>query len=349
MKEILKKIASALLFAGAAAVTVILTVICIAWFDDGFIYDYGPLIASVLVTVEVIYVLIALVFLLNGSQTVYKFMLTGLLLAALILIVCFVLQVTGFLDKIDSVEALQEFIDSRGSFWAPLIFIALQMLQVFLLPLPGVVTVGAGVLLFGVWETCLYSYIGIVLGSLIGFAIGRVIGYRAAAWLVGRESLDSWLEKVKGKDRRLLTVMFLLPIFPDDILCFVAGLSTMSWKSFIIVQLFARAFSVVLTSLSVGGMVIPYDTWWGILCWLVVGAAIIALFILLYKKGDAIERWFFGLFRPKKKGGTDQNEAGGSADAGGTAEAKEKAKKKGSAARARNIPPPRGARPASEK
>ena len=226
MKEILKKIASALLFAGAAAVTVILTVICIAWFDDGFIYDYGPIIASVLVTVEVVYVLIALVFLLNGSQTVYKFMLTGLLLAALILIVCFVLQVTGFLDKIDSVEALQEFIDSRGSFWAPLIFIALQMLQVFLLPLPGVITVGAGVLLFGVWETCLYSYIGILLGSLIGFAVGRVIGYRAAAWLVGRESLDSWLEKVKGKDRRLLTVMFLLPIFPDDILCFVAGLST---------------------------------------------------------------------------------------------------------------------------
>ena len=349
MKEILKKIASALLFAGAAAVTVILTVICIAWFDDGFIYDYGPIIASVLVTVEVVYVLIALVFLLNGSQTVYKFMLTGLLLAALILIVCFVLQVTGFLDKIDSVEALQEFIDSRGSFWAPLIFIALQMLQVFLLPLPGVITVGAGVLLFGVWETCLYSYIGILLGSLIGFAVGRVIGYRAAAWLVGRESLDSWLEKVKGKDRRLLTVMFLLPIFPDDILCFVAGLSTMSWKSFIIVQLFARAFSVVLTSLSVGGMVIPYDTWWGILCWLVVGAAIIALFILLYKKGDAIERWFFGQFRPKKEGDTDQKAAGGAADAGGTAEANEKAKKKRSAARARNIPPSRGARPASEK
>ena len=76
---------------------------------------------------------------------------------------------------------------------------------------------------------------------------------------------------------------------------------------------------------------------------------IIALFILLYKKGDAIERWFFGLFRPKKEGDTDQKAAGGAADAGGTAEANEKAKKKRSAARARNIPPSRGARPASEK
>ena len=93
--------------------------------------------------------------------------------AALILSICFILQATGFLDRIDSVEDLQALIDSRGSFWAPIIFIVLQMLQVFLLPLPGVLTVGAGVLLFGAWETCLYSYIGIVLGSLIAFAVGN--------------------------------------------------------------------------------------------------------------------------------------------------------------------------------
>lgn len=300
MKEIFQKIASAFLFAGSATVTVVLTVLCLAWFQTGFLHTYAAAIASVMVTVEVIYILAALLFLLNGSQTVYKFMLTGLILAALILSVCFILQATGFLERIDSVEDLQELIDSRGSFWAPIIFIVLQMLQVFLLPLPGVLTVGAGVLLFGAWETCLYSYIGIFLGSLIAFAVGRVIGYRAAAWLVGRESLDKWLLKVKGKDRRLLTVMFILPIFPDDILCFVAGLSTMSWKYFIVTQLIARAISVVATSASVAGMVIPYDTWWGILCWVIVGLAIIALFILFYKKGDAIEKWFFNLFHSKK-------------------------------------------------
>ena len=47
-------------------------------------------------------------------------------------------------------------------------------MQVFLLPLPGVLTVGAGVLLFGAWETCLYSYIGILLGSVVAFAVGRL-------------------------------------------------------------------------------------------------------------------------------------------------------------------------------
>ena len=95
--------------------------------------------------------------------------------------------------------------------------------------------------------------------------------------------------------------MFLLPIFPDDVLCFVAGLSTMSWKFFIVLQLIARSFSVFATSYSLNGSIIPYNTWWGILIWCLIGIAIIALFVLLFKKGDKIEKWFFGLFKKKGK------------------------------------------------
>ena len=337
MKEIFRKIASALLFAGSATLTVVLTVLCLAWFRSGFLHTYAPVIASIAVTVEVIYILAALLFWMKGSQIVYKSMLTGLILAAILLTGCFVFQASGFLVRIDSVEDLRAFIDSRGSFWAPVIFIVLQAMQVFLLPLPGVLTVGAGVLLFGAWETCLYSYIGILLGSVVAFAVGRVVGYRAAAWLVGKESLDKWLQKVKGKDRRLLTVMFILPIFPDDILCFVAGLSTMTWKYFIVMQLISRAISVVLTSLSVAGLVIPYTEWWGILCWILIGIAIVALFILLYKKGDAIEKWFLGLFRSKKDAASDRAAQGGTDEAPaqlGSAVGKKKAPKKRASASA---------------
>ena len=227
-------------------------------------------------------------------------MLTGLVLAALLLLILLVLQLTGLWERIDSVEGLRELIASTGA-WGPIVFILLQALQVFLLPLPGVLTVGAGVLMFGEWQGCIYSYIGILAGSIVAFGIGRVVGYRAAAWLVGKESLDKWLEKIKGQDRRLLTAMFLLPIFPDDVLCFVAGLSTMTWRYFIIMQVISRALSVAFTSFSVGGMTIPYNTWWGILCWIAIGAAIIGIFILIYKKGDKIEAWFLKNFSKKKE------------------------------------------------
>ena len=308
-KATFKKAASGLLAAVSAVLTIVFTVLCMKNFKTGFLYEHAVVITSVAVCVEAICLVAAAVcFFFKRFQTVFKLFLTAFVIAAVLLIALYILQITGIWEKIESIETLREIIDSTG-IWAPLVFIVMQALQVFLLPLPGVLTVGVGVALFGELETCLYSYIGILIGSFIAFWIGRVIGYKAAAWLVGKESLDKWLDKVKGKDRTILTVMFLLPLFPDDILCFVTGLSTMSWRYFIVMQLIARAISVVTTSYSVGGSIIPYTTWWGILIWILIGIAIIALFILLYKKGDKIEKWFFNLFKPKKKRLAEQSAA----------------------------------------
>ena len=262
-------------------------------------YEHGSVITSVAISAEILYAAALLIFCLRKNELIYKFLLTGLILIAIALIGLFILQETGLMEKIDSKESLQALIDSTGA-WGPLAFIVLQALQVFLLPIPGVLTVGAGVLLFGPVKACFYSYIGILLGSLVAFWIGRVIGYKAASWLVGKDTLNQWLEKIKGKDRRLLTAMFLLPVFPDDILCFVAGLSTMSWKYFIIMQLISRGISVSLTSFSVGGLIIPYNTWWGILCWILIGVCILIIFIFIYKKGEKIENWFLSRFRTNK-------------------------------------------------
>lgn len=283
----------------SAAITIVFTVLCMKNFKTGFVFEHATVITSLAVSIEAICVVVAAVCLFKRFETVFKLLLTAFVIAAVILLALYILQITGVWDKIESIETLRKMIDSTG-IWAPLVFILLQALQVFLLPLPGVLTVGVGVALFGELETCLYSYIGILAGSFIAFWIGRVVGYKAAAWLVGKDSLDKWLDKVKGKDRMILTVMFLLPLFPDDILCFVTGLSTMSWRYFIIMQLIARAISVVTTSYSLGGNIIPYTTWWGILIWMLIGIAIIVLFVFLYKRGDKIEKWFFNLFKKKK-------------------------------------------------
>ena len=295
----LKSIAIFLLAIASAVITIIFTVLCMSKFKSGFLFEHATVITSLAVTVEAIGLIAAIVCWCKNWQLVFKLLLTFFVIAAVLLLAVYIFQVTGFWDRIDSIEKLRAIIDSTG-IWAPIVFIFLQAIQVFLLPLPGVLTVGVGVAMFGELETCLYSYIGILLGSFIAFWIGRVIGYKAAAWLVGKDSLDKWLDKVKGKDRMILSAMFVLPLFPDDILCFVSGLSTMTWRYFIIMQMIARAISVVTTSYSVGGSIIPYTTWWGILIWILIGAAIIALFIVLYKKGDKIERWFFNLFKSKK-------------------------------------------------
>lgn len=227
---------------------------------------------------------------------------SGYLLLLFFLVLLFILQKTGFLEIFQSPDRYKEYLESAGG-WMPLLYIVLQYLQVVVLPIPGFVSTVAGVALFGPTKAMLCSLVGIILGSLTAFIIGRKIGYKAVAWMVGKEDLDKWLKKVKGKDNFILTAMFMLPLFPDDMLCFVAGLSSMTWQYFVVMIVFARLIGIAGTCYSVN--FIPFNTWWGILIWAVLIAALVAAFVFLYKNMDAINSWFnkkFKFARRKKAG-----------------------------------------------
>jgi uncharacterized membrane protein YdjX (TVP38/TMEM64 family) len=130
-----------------------------------------------------------------------------------------------------------------------------------------------------------------MLGSLAAFFIGRKLGYKAASWLVGEDDLKKWMKKIKGKDKLILSFMFLFPFFPDDILCFVAGLSTMSGLFFLIMITITRILSIFTITFSLNNSFIPYNTWWGLLLWLIIILLCIYMFYLLYKKGDRIQKY----------------------------------------------------------
>lgn len=300
MNKKTKQWITAVIIFALGIISIVFTILCMRNFNNGVLYKYNTVITSSLVAAEVICMGLCFAFFVTKKEALYKLFLTILGLAAAFLLIIYILQVTGVLEKIDSVEDLRDWIEQTGV-WAPICFIVIQFLQVVVLPIPSVVTVGAGVALFGPLKCILYSYIGIVAGSMVGFFVGKILGYRAAAWLVGKDTLDSWLLKVKGKDKAVLTAMFLLPMFPDDILCFVAGLSTMSWPFFIVMILITRALGIVMTSYSLNGSIIPYNTWWGLILWALIGIAVIILFIFLYKKGDKIERWFIDKFDSLRK------------------------------------------------
>lgn len=222
------------------------------------------------------------------KQSIYRLILCTFICLDIFAVVFYVISATGVLPKLTSIEKLRDYIAGFGSV-AVLIFIFFQFLQVVILPVPGSVSVAVGVALFGPLRCSLFSFVGILLGSLVAFFIGRVIGYKAVCWIVGKDDLDNWLEKVKGKDYLLLSIMFLLPLFPDDILCFVAGLSSMSWPYFIIMIIITRAISVVTTSFSLD--LIPFNTWWGILIWLTIFALIGIAFWLVCKYSDKIDKF----------------------------------------------------------
>ncbi len=223
------------------------------------------------------------------KEVVYKSCIIAYVLLVFAAVLFYILLETGFMEIVRDSEKLEDYLERSGVWMVPL-FITLQFLQVVILPIPSTVTVAVGSALFGPFLGGVYSLVGILLGSLAAFLIGRYAGYRVVAWLVGESTLKKWLKRLKGKDKLLLSFMFLLPVFPDDVLCFVAGLSTMSFLFFFIVILVARILGIFATSYLFSW--IPFTTWWGILIWCAIGAVIVVLFTILYKKSEEIEKWF---------------------------------------------------------
>lgn len=273
---------------GAAAFEVFY-ILCLGYFkaDWKAVYFILALVGGTAANVAVFTVDVVCFFL--KKETIYKFCITVYILMVFLAVGFYILLRTGLMDVFQDKDNFEAFLERSGN-WMVALFILLQFLQVVVLPIPSTVTVVAGSALFGPLLGSIYSLIGIMLGSLVAFLIGRYAGYRVAVWLVGKETLDKWLKKIKGKDKLLLSAMFLLPVFPDDVLCIVAGISSMSLLYFLIVIFVSRVLAIFTTSYSI--TLIPLNTWWGILTWAILLALVLVLFVFLYKKSDAILGWF---------------------------------------------------------
>ena len=201
-------------------------------------------------------------------------------------------------------EELQAKIASTGVF-APIVFIVASFLQVTFIPIPSSVTIIVGNYLFGFWLSFLYSYIGIVLGSILAFYLGRWLGRPFVNWVVGdNKVVDEYLIKMKNKENVILFFMFLLPLFPDDALCSLAGILPISFLTFLFIQLLTRATSILGTLFFMSGEIIRYDAL-GITIIVIVCILALVAFYLSYKYADKINEIFYNImdkitFRKKK-------------------------------------------------
>ena len=300
LTDTLKKILYALCLILLSGLTILFSVLYVNTFTGGFFYENKTLLISVVTLTVAVITAISLAYASADKKTVYKVSVVVLSLIAVSLLVIYLLKISGLLDRIDSIEDLRNYVASF-SYLAVIIYIAMNFLQVVALPIPGFIAVGTGVALFGPLKTSIYALTGILAGSFLAFFIGRVLGYKVVRWIVGKETLDKWLKSVKNKDKVVLTFMFLFPFFPDDVLCFVAGLSSMSWAYYSIMIVVCRIISVVLSAYSLNGSIIPYTTWWGILIWIIIFALTALVTVYLYKNGDKIEKYVKSRFKRRRK------------------------------------------------
>lgn len=237
----------------------------------------------------------------DKKKTIKRLIISIVIIALLIGIFALIFKALGVFDL--SREQLQEKIARAGAL-GPLIFILLSFLQVTFVPIPSVITILAGNYVFGFALSFVYSLIGILLGSIFAFFLGRKIGRPFVNWIFNdKETVDYYLNNLKGKEIVVLFFMFLLPLFPDDALCSIAGIMPISYPLFIVMQLITRSTSILATLLFMSGEIIPYHGW-GLVVLIIIGIASIILFIIAYKNSEKINNAllkFSDKFTKKKK------------------------------------------------
>lgn len=281
-----KERAFLLVFFLLSVVCIILGILCLSSMQALIVRRWLGLWIALIISVIILLYACSVWSILKNKKTIHRSLLSLYIFLAFCLLFTFVLQRTGFFALFKDSNRVQEYLKKAG-IWMPLFYILLQFLQVVILPIPSIVSTAAGVALFGPLKTLVYSLIGIISGSITAFYIGRKFGGKAVSWMVGEESLKKWQKKLKGKDNFFLTVMFLLPLFPDDILCFFAGLSTMSWRYFMIMIFITRSIGIAGTCYSID--LIPFNTWWGIFIWIGLLIVLAIAIYLIYKNMDRIQ------------------------------------------------------------
>jgi uncharacterized membrane protein YdjX (TVP38/TMEM64 family) len=206
-----------------------------------------------------------------------------------------------FLDR----KRLAELIKSYGSF-SPLIFIALQIFQVLFAPIPGEVTGFIGGFLYGNFFGVLYSTIGLGLGSWLAFIFSRWAGQPLVERIVSYKTIQRYDYLMAHQGTWIAFLLFLIPGFPKDYLCYILGLGHMDLKTFLIISTVGRFLGTLL--LTMQGHLVREKNYW--VLGIVIGLSLLAVLIAYLFRGK-LESHFkkhrksgthFKIHNPKSKG-----------------------------------------------
>jgi len=163
----------------------------------------------------------------------------------------------------------------RFSSCSHLVFFLIQLASVILAPIPSNLTAAVGGLLFGVCSAFLLTTAAVLLGSVIVFQLARTLGRPFAERLISRGNWEKYAGPIRRRREAFLFLAFLLPFFPDDILCIMAGLTDIPLRTFLLLAVLGRPWGL-LAACAFGGCTRAIPAW-GMALLGLLGAAVFFL------------------------------------------------------------------------
>lgn len=160
-----------------------------------------------------------------------------------------VLVIAGFASgTFRSVAAVRDFVWQFGIL-APVVFTGMQAIQCVFPVIPGGAGIVAGPILFGPVLGTVCNYAGQSIGSVAAFLIARRLGRPLVESRMHSQRSRrylTWLEHPHYA--RWFTVAIAMPVAPDDLLCYLTGLTGMKLRTFVLIILLAKPWSVMAYS-----------------------------------------------------------------------------------------------------
>lgn len=155
--------------------------------------------------------------------------------------------------KVSSVSEFQTYLGSFGKI-GPIVLVIIQALQVVVPILPGYLGCAAGAMGFGTATGFWCNYIGISLGSIAAFFIARKFGKKVVLTMFSEKQYQKWAEKISKKKSYdvFLFIATLLPLFPDDFLCYFSGAMKMKAGKFIRIIVLGKPWCILAYSIGFG-------------------------------------------------------------------------------------------------
>ena len=156
-----------------------------------------------------------------------------LLITVLAALWVFRIPVMDLLSWFGNREAVIRSIQNLG-LWGPVVIFILLVLQVFLAFIPGQALMIACGYIYGFWFGFLLSWFSLFAGGQAAFALARRCGRPFAERWISPEVLSKWDKAAAGQGVGFYALSLVLPIFPNDAMCYVAGLGKIKSHRFTI-------------------------------------------------------------------------------------------------------------------
>jgi uncharacterized membrane protein YdjX (TVP38/TMEM64 family) len=187
---------------------------------------------------------------------------------------------------------LQLFIASFGPY-AKVVFVVVQALQVVLAPVPGEVTGFVGGYLFGGIIGAICSTIGLMVGSSLAFGIAKRLGIKFVEKIVKKEYIDKFNFFITHKGLYISFVLFLIPGFPKDSLCYLLGLTHMRFLDFFLINLIGRLPGTLM--LTFQGSAVKNENYFSFFVLLTI--SVIMVFVLYIAREYALHKFSIAAHR----------------------------------------------------